>query len=529
MTISRRNFLKSAGIASAVMLASTPAGLTRNAVAHAADAKQGKPGKKPNLLIVFPDQMRATGMGFVGVEPVITPNLDKLAKQSMVFTQAVSNHPVCSPYRAMLMTGKYSFSNKVNWNCNSGTTRLNCELQKSDTCFSDVLNNQGYSTGYIGKWHLDSPRAPFVKTYNNRNPKCAWNEWCSPDRRHGFQFWHAYGTYDMHNSPKYWKTDAKRSELVQSPKWGPEYEADLAIEFLKNTGGQYRSSDKPFCLVVSMNPPHGPHNQVPRRYVDMYKGKKWQDLQTLGSFDRKSTSWVVRRGKKDLKNYFAQITGVDDQFGRILKTLDDLKLADDTLVLFTADHGHSLGCHEENSKNHPHEESLIVPFMVRYPGKIKPGKSDILISAPDVAPTLLDLLGQKPNTPAAMEGTSYAPAILGKKQSKPSSAFYFRAPKGLGDDYLGYGERGVRTNTHTLVVYKYLKKHGKKKFALNETALLYDNRKDPWQLKNIASDNQALIDKLIDEEIIPWMRKTKDPWLGVHWKQRAAKLSPARK
>ena len=517
MQNSRRSFLKSAGLVSAGALVGSKMLLS------SASAEAKTPAKKaPNLLIVFPDQMRATAMGFVGVEPVITPNLDKFAKQSAVFTQAVSNHPVCSPYRAMLMTGKYSFSNKVNWNCNSGTTALNCELQKSDKCFSDVLKSAGYSTGYIGKWHLDSPRAPFVKTSNNRDPKCAWNEWCSPDRRHGFDFWHAYGTYDMHNAPKYWTTDAKRNEILTAPKWGPEYEADLAIEFLKNTGGKYRNNDKPFCLVVSMNPPHGPHKQVPKRYVDKYRGKSWKDLQTLGSFDRKSKSWVVRRGKQDLKYYFAQITGVDDQFGRIMRALDDLKLTDDTLVLFTADHGHSLGCHEKNSKNHPYEESLIVPFMLRYPGKVAPGKRDILISVPDVAPTLLDLLEQGGNVPRAMEGKSFAPALRGKKQDKPKSAFYFRAPKGLGDDYLGYGERGLRTETHTLVIYKYLKKHGKKKYALDGHVELFDNKKDRWQLTNIAKDNKKLINKLINNEMIPWMKHAKDPWLRVHWQNKPA-------
>ena len=103
-------------------------------------------------------------MGFMNEDPVHTPVLDRFARESIVLKQAVSNYPVCSPYRAMLMSGKYPHSNKVTNNCTSATTPLNCELQQSDVCWSDVLSKQGYDLGYIGKWHLEGPRKPFVES-----------------------------------------------------------------------------------------------------------------------------------------------------------------------------------------------------------------------------------------------------------------------------------------------------------------------------------------------------------------------------
>ncbi len=123
--------------------------------------------RPPNLVFVFPDQMRGQALGFLNEDPVLTPNLDRFAEESLVLTNAVSNYPVCSPYRAMLMTGKYAHANGVLSNCNSASAPFACELRRTDRCWSDVLKNHGYSLGYIGKWHLDAPHKPYVKCENN--------------------------------------------------------------------------------------------------------------------------------------------------------------------------------------------------------------------------------------------------------------------------------------------------------------------------------------------------------------------------
>ena len=132
-------------------------------------------GRRPNLLFVFADEFRGQAMGFLGEEPVVTPNFDRFAGEGVAFTSAASNYPVCSPYRAMLMTGMYPQSNGVIGNCyNKKGVDYEYELRASDRCWSDVLAGEGYSLGYIGKWHLDWPRPPFVESYNN-NARCAWN------------------------------------------------------------------------------------------------------------------------------------------------------------------------------------------------------------------------------------------------------------------------------------------------------------------------------------------------------------------
>ena len=228
--------------------------------------------RRPNLVLVFPDQMRAAAQGFRRDDPVHTPNLDRFACDSVVLDQAVSNYPVCSPFRAMLMTGQYPPSHGVLRNCNSKSAQSGYALKTDARCWSDVLKDHGYSLGYIGKWHLDAPHPPYVDSYNNQG-ELKWNEWCPPARRHGFDFWHAYGTYDRHLSPHYWTTTMARDERLNVDAWSPQHEADTAIDFICNTEGKHRDPTQPFALVVSMNPPHPPFDQVPDRYLEPYLGR----------------------------------------------------------------------------------------------------------------------------------------------------------------------------------------------------------------------------------------------------------------
>ncbi|MCP5115018.1 MAG: sulfatase-like hydrolase/transferase, partial [bacterium] len=167
----------------------------------------------PNVVIVMADQMRGQAMGFLGEEPVKTPRLDRFASESIVFPHAVSNYPVCSPFRAMLMTGQYPFTNGVTTNCLAIDGDPGVELRKGSRTWSDVLAAAGYELGYIGKWHLEAPRRPYVESYNNRDNR-AWNDWTPPDRRHGFGFWYAYNTYDQHLRPLYWDNEAGRQGFL---------------------------------------------------------------------------------------------------------------------------------------------------------------------------------------------------------------------------------------------------------------------------------------------------------------------------
>jgi arylsulfatase A-like enzyme len=455
--------------------------------------------RHPNLVFVFPDQMRGQALGFLNEDPVITPNLDAFAKESLVLPQAVSNYPVCSPFRAMLMTGKYPHANKVTSNCNSNSAPYDIELRQSARCWSDVLKDRGYSLGYIGKWHLDAPYKPYVDCANNRG-RMAWNEWCPPQRRHGFDFWHAYGTYDYHLKPMYWSTGAKRDEFQYVNQWGPEHEADLAIKYIKNEGGKYRNSKQPFALVVSMNPPHTPYQMVPKKYLERYQDKMPEDLINRPNV-KKSNSSGAKLARKQIKNYFAMVTGVDDQFGRILKALKETGLDDNTIVVFTSDHGNCLGCHDVPTKNVHYEESMRIPFLIRWPGKIKPQRDDLLLSTMDIYPTLLDLIGFADTVPKAVQGVSHARLFLTGNGKRPGSQWYMWAPY----DKPGWGRRGVRTHRYTLMISKMPNK-------AVET-VLHDNINDPYQLKNITQEKPDVVKELI-LEMKSWLKKFNDPWLN---------------
>lgn len=129
-----------------------------------------------------------------------------------------------------MLTGQHPFKNKVFTNVHSRSAPFGVELPQEITCWSDRLKGNGYFNGYIGKWHLDSPHLPYIKTANN-TASMAWNEWTPKDKRHGFDYWYAYGTYDSHLRPMYWDNDAQREEFHYVDHWGPEHEADKAIAF----------------------------------------------------------------------------------------------------------------------------------------------------------------------------------------------------------------------------------------------------------------------------------------------------------
>ena len=451
----------------------------------------------PNLLFIFPDQMRGQAMGFLNEEPVQTPKLDQFASQGLVLNNASATYPVCSPFRAMLMTGKYPHANKVIGNCTSKTAPLNVQLQESDRCWSDILYDMGYSLGYIGKWHLDSPHEPYINCRNNEG-EIKWNEWCPPNRRHGFDFWYSYGTYDYHNRPMYWHDDAQRSDFHYVDQWGPEHEADLAIKYLRNENGAYRDSDRPFGLVVAMNPPHMPYEFVPERYVRQYADLSDDELCTRPNIPPAGTHWGDYY-RQHIRNYYAMITGVDNQFGRILEALDDAGLADNTIVVFTSDHGNCLGIHNMISKNNHYEESVRVPFLIRWSGVIPPRSDDLLFSAPDIYPTLMELMGFREKIPGEIQGTSYAELFRGTDQLRPLTQLCLRVMPEKPD----YGWRAVRTHTHTFVV---IRQPGKE-----EQLLLYNNEEDPYQLKNIAPDSAELVAHYADK-LVRLLRETGDPW-----------------
>ncbi len=488
MTTDRRTFLKFAA-----------GGAASAAVSQAAIAQQTGTAKPLNLLLVFPDEMRAHAQGFMKDDPVLTPRIDKFAKEAAVMRQAVANYPLCTPARGMIMTGQYPIRNGMTGNCHDYGALVGVDLSKYAICWSDILKAQGYATGYIGKWHLDAPHAPYVESYNNPVHGVKWNEWTPPERRHGFDYWYAYGTFDHHLTPMYWGNDSPRDKPLHIEQWGAEHEADMAIRYLKNEGGKLRDPYKPFALVVSMNPPHSPYDQVPQRYLDRYAGLSSKDMN-----QRRNVNWERQypegMGPTQAKSYFASGNGVDEQFGRILDALDECGQRDNTLVVFFSDHGCCLGAHGEVTKNVHYEEAMRIPMMFRLPGRILPHADDALMSLADLYPTLLGLLGLGRHIPATVEGTDLSQRVQTGRGNTATSQLYLQVPYG-GQSF---GKRGVRTEQYTLMIER------RDKQALRYT--LHDNVRDPWQMSNIADANRALVAHLVERELQPWLEKSGDPW-----------------
>lgn len=492
MSTDRRTFLKFAAGGATLAVAGQSVGAP-------APCKQQKPAKAFNLLLVFPDEMRAQAQGFMQADPVLTPRIDRFAKEACVMRQAVANYPLCTPARGMFVTGQYPIRNGMTGNCHDYGALVGIDLSKYALCWSDILKAQGYATGYIGKWHLDAPHAPYVESYNNPVHGVKWNEWTPPERRHGFEYWYSYGTYDQHLTPMYWSNDSTRDTPIHVNQWGPEHEADMAIRYLKNEGGKLRDPNKPFALVVSMNPPHTPYDQVPQLYLDLYGNQSSKELNRRQNVDWEK-EFPSHLGPLNSKSYFASVSGVDEQFGRILDALDQNGLRDNTLVVFFSDHGCCLGSHGEPTKNNWYEESMRIPMMFRLPGKIAPRGDDALMSLPDLYPTLLGLLGLEQQIPATVEGVNLAQRVMTGKGASPTSQLYLYVPYG-GQSF---GKRGVRTEQYTLAIER------KDKQPLRY--ILHDNQRDPWQLNNIAADNMSLVAHLVEKELHPWLEKTGDPW-----------------
>ncbi len=459
--------------------------------------------KKPNIVYVIPDEFRRRAMAFRGEDPVITPNLDAFSKQALEFENAVSTYPVCSPYRAMLFTGKYPYSNGVIGNCNTTTAQFDVFLRKSDVCLPDVLSANGYDCGYIGKWHLDKPN-PDDEQYlePRRHDGKIWDAFTPKERRHGFNFWYSYGCNDKHFTPHYWFNDDKVSDERKINEWSPQHETDVAVRYITNTEG-LRDETKPFALFVAYNPPHMPFDKVPERYKQLYAGKTERELLTcpnawlddvapeLPAEMRANAESLRRTARESVADYFAAVTGIDEQFGRILKALTDKGLDDDTIVIFTSDHGEMMGSHSIMYKGLWYDESYKVPFLMRYPGKLATGKNDVFLNPPDIMPTLLEMVGLSDETPG-VEGRS---VVGGMASGEIGEGYFFNN---------SVDARGVTDGKYFLVTVR--NPYGE------ERHILYDLSKDPLQTKNVASDNPDIV-AYMRERLGDWLNRTGDVWL----------------
>ena len=467
--------------------------------------KDADMAEKPNLVFVFADQFRKQSVGFMHEDSVITPNLDKFAQEGVAFTNAVSTTPICSPFRAMLLTGRFPLSTGITSNCMPGT---DLEMNADEITIGDILKESGYSTGYIGKWHLEIP-----SLNKSKNPPDSvldsWDGWTPPGpRRHGFDFWYAYNCNGKHFDPNYW---SDRYERIDIDEWSVTHETNKAFDFIKN-----RDKEKPFALFMSWNPPHDPYI-APVEFKALYEKK---DLSVRPNV--KDNQLFRRR----YMPYMAAVSSCDHEFGRLLNFLKEKKLDNNTIVVFTSDHGEMMGSHGRFAKSVWYEESNGIPFLIRWPGKITPQIEEMPFASYNFMPTLLGLLNLK--RPKPVEGDDYSDLLLGKPQQKASSAFiamYGNPGKLLaigqepsiwaleadsihkaGIDWRKRGYRGVKTDRYTYVVQN-------EDFQL--TRYLYDNQEDPYQINPIIFKENEIKNKLamqLETELKNWLKRTNDPF-----------------
>jgi len=411
---------------------------------------------RPNILVVFADQLRGCSLGHVGQEPVVTPNLDRFAAQGLRMTRAVANCPLCCPMRASMLTGQHPLTHGVVGN--------DIRLREDGPSIARALGAAGYRTAYIGKWHLDGPdRTGFTPP---------------GPRRQGFEFWAACNCNHLYFEAYYYRDTP---EPIWIETYEPTAQTDLAIAYLREAARQ----PAPFCLFLSWGPPHCPYDQVPDRFARMYDPKAIPLRPNAENADGRIVA-----------GYYAHVTALDWNFGRILEALDKAGLAESTLVIFTSDHGDMLFSHNRGWKSKPWAESVIVPLIVRWSGVVPAGHVE---TAPfglvDLMPTLCAVAGAE--IPAGVEGEAWPEMLLGRPGPRPRSTPIYLMLPAVPQSFPVW--RGVVTERHTYA-----------RFA-DRPWVLYDDDEDPYQLRNLAEDEakKGLRDEL-EEELRRWLDRTGD-------------------
>lgn len=415
--------------------------------------------RKPNVVYVFADQWRAEAAGYAGNRDVRTPHLDRLAAESINFEKAVSCCPVCSPYRAGLLTGQYPLTHGVFLN--------DVPLRVSRSSLAQVYRRAGYRTAYIGKWHLDgNARSAFI-------PR---------ERRQGFEFWRVLGCTHAYNDSFYYGDENIRQ------KWDG-YDAiaqtHAARQYIRD-----HTAGSPFLLVLSWGPPHDPYGTAPQEYRAMFSPEAIHLRPNVPEADQ-------AKARQALAGYYAHLAALDACVGELLQTLREAGLERDTIFVFTSDHGDMLFSHGGQNKQQPWDESIRVPFLLRYPAALGPkGRTiDLPLNTPDILPTLLGLSGIP--IPGAIEGTDFAHILTDPAAPVPDCAALIACPSPFGQWTRARGGReyrGVRTRRHTYVR------------DLQGPWLLYDNERDPCQLNNLCNQPehaglQTTLDTLLSQRL----------------------------
>jgi arylsulfatase A-like enzyme len=442
-----------AGVLSAVALLLAPV-----LPAFAADA-----ASRPNILYVMADDHAAHAISAYGSKVNRTPHLDRIGQEGMRFTRCLVTNSICTPSRAAILTGKYAHLN--------GVPVFN-RFDGRQPHLAKYLQAAGYHTGMIGKWHLGTDPT-------------------------GFNYWNILPGQGRYHDPVFIEMGAVKKHAG----YCTDRITDFALAFL-----EHRPKDKPFFLMCHHKAPHRPWQpdakhakewknvQVPEpeTFDDDYATRSDAAREATMRIDRDLTKTDVKQDPPEglsprelkrwkyqryMRDYLACVASVDDNVGRLLDYLDRTGLAKNTLVIYTSDQGFFLGDHNWFDKRFMYEETLRMPFLVRWPGHVKPGTvNDGMVLNVDFAPTLLAAAGQP--APSAMQGRSFLPLLKGERPADWRTSMYYR--------YYHYPMHhrvqphyGVRTDRYKLIYFNKIKQWE-----------LFDLEKDPHEMKNVY-DNPA--------------------------------------
>jgi arylsulfatase A-like enzyme len=433
--------------------------------------KRAKPDatKLPNIIFIMSDDHAAHAVGAYGSRLIKTPNIDRLAKEGMRLENCFVTNSICTPSRAAILTGKYAHIN--------GVPVFN-HIDNSQTMLQTYLQLAGYYTGIIGKWHLgaNDPKRP-----DDGKPT-------------GFDYWNilpGQGAY----------FDPVMIEMGQRKKltgYATDIITDLAIEFINR-----RPQNKPFFLMYHHKAPHRnwqPDEKHKKQFenVNVPEPETFNDDYATRSDAARTATMRIDRDLNDndlkmkppdglsgvelkrwkfqryMRDYLACIASVDDNVGRLLDWLDRNGLTENTIVIYSSDQGFFLGEHNFFDKRFMYEESLRMPFLIRWPGRIRAGSiNNRIVLNVDFAPTLLAAAGQ--SAPLDMQGRSFLPLLQGGKLKDWRTSMYYRFYHPGHHNVAAH--YGVRTDRYKLIYFNKL-----------DQWELFDLKKDPHEMKNVYRD-----------------------------------------
>ncbi|MCL4205778.1 MAG: sulfatase [Pirellulaceae bacterium] len=351
------------------------------------DARADAAPRRPNLLIIHTDEHNFRTLGCYratlppeqalmwGEAVVETPHIDSIAQRGALCTSFYATTPVCSPSRSSFVSGRYPHNTPVYTN----------DIAMSDqiVTFAEILRRVGYSTGYLGKWHLDGTGKP---------------QW-APERKFGFEDnrymfnrGHWKQLEDTAAGPRVKATNAAGEPTydvagADEQSFATDFLADRTVEFIR------AHRDRPFCLMLSLPDPHGPDTVRPP-YDTMFQHQTYRQPRSALKTDDGLPTWGQKQqGGFNQAAYYGMVKCIDDNVGKILDALHQTGLSEQTIVVFTSDHGDLRGEHHRQNKGVPYEGSAKVPFVIAYPGKIQPGTIvHEALGCVDFHPTILGLM-----------------------------------------------------------------------------------------------------------------------------------------